>query len=164
VSSQVTLPRLGQGMESGTIVRWLKAEGDTVEKGQVLYELDTEKATQEVEAEASGTLLKILAGEGEEIEVGTAIAVIGDPGEDVPDAEPGGPAEEHREQAGAGAPRERAESEVASAPRPPAGEQRRNGGRVKASPLARRSARPRGNDLRSLRGTGPEGRIVADEV
>jgi pyruvate/2-oxoglutarate dehydrogenase complex dihydrolipoamide acyltransferase (E2) component len=62
VSSQVTLPRLGQGMESGTIVRWLKAEGDTVEKGQVLYELDTEKATQEVEAEASGTLLKILAG------------------------------------------------------------------------------------------------------
>jgi pyruvate/2-oxoglutarate dehydrogenase complex dihydrolipoamide acyltransferase (E2) component len=123
VSSQVTLPRLGQGMESGTIVRWLKAEGDTVETGQVLYELDTEKATQEVEAEASGTLLKILAGEGEEIEVGTAIAVIGDPGEDVPDAEPGGPAEEHREQAGAGAPRERAESEVASAPRPPAGVQ-----------------------------------------
>jgi pyruvate dehydrogenase E2 component (dihydrolipoamide acetyltransferase) len=164
VSSQVTLPRLGQGMESGTIVRWLKAEGDTVEKGQVLYELDTEKATQEVEAEASGTLLKILAGEGEEIEVGTAIAVIGDPGEDVPDAEPGGPAEEHQEQAGAGAPRERAESEVASAPRPPAGEQRRNGGRVKASPLARRIARERGIDLRSLSGTGPEGRIVAEDV
>ena len=57
-------------MESGTIVRWFKAEGDTVEKGEVLYELDTEKATQEVEAEASGVLLKILAGEGEEIEVG----------------------------------------------------------------------------------------------
>ena len=83
MSSQVTLPRLGQGMESGTIVRWLKAEGDQVEKGEPLYELDTEKVTQEVEADSSGTLLKILAGEGEEIEVGKAIAVIGEPGEEV---------------------------------------------------------------------------------
>ena len=70
--SQVTLPRLGQGMESGTIVRWLKSEGDPVEKGEPLYELDTEKVTQEVEADAAGVLLKILAGEGEEIEVGKA--------------------------------------------------------------------------------------------
>src|SRR5512134_2945050 len=84
VSSQVTLPRLGQGMESGTIVRWLKAEGDSVVKGEPLYELDTEKVTQEVEAEASGIVLRILAGEGEEIEVGKAIAVIGEPGEEVP--------------------------------------------------------------------------------
>src|SRR5688500_42867 len=88
MSNQVTLPRLGQGMESGTIVRWLKSEGDQVEKGEPLYELDTEKVTQEVEADASGGLLKILAGEGEEIEVGNAIAVIGEEGEDVPDAEP----------------------------------------------------------------------------
>ena len=83
MSDQVTLPRLGQGMETGTIVRWLKSEGDTVEKGEPLYELDTEKVTQEVEAEASGILLKILAGEGEEIEVGKAIAVIGQEGEEV---------------------------------------------------------------------------------
>src|SRR5688572_33410569 len=75
-------------MESETIVRWLKSEGDQVEKGEPLYELDTEKVTQEVEADASGVLLKILAGEGEEIEVGNAIAVIGEEGEDVPDAEP----------------------------------------------------------------------------
>ena len=81
MSSQVTLPRLGQGMETGTIVRWLKSEGENVEKGDPLYELDTEKVTQEVEAEASGVLLKILAGEGEEIEVGKAIAVIGQEGE-----------------------------------------------------------------------------------
>ena len=94
MSSQVTLPRLGQGMESGTIVRWLKAEGDSVEKGEVLYELDTEKATQEVEAEATGVLLKILAGEGEEIEVGKTIAVIGEPGEEVPAAAPEPEAEE----------------------------------------------------------------------
>src|SRR5438309_7523914 len=70
-------------MEAGTIVRWLKQEGDTVEKGEPLYELDTDKVTQEVEADASGTLLKILAGEGEEIEVGKRIAVIGEQGEEV---------------------------------------------------------------------------------
>ena len=82
---EVSLPRLGQGMEAGTIVRWLKSEGDTVEKGEALYELDTDKVTQEVEAEASGTLLKILAQEGAEIAVGKRIAVIGEQGEDVPE-------------------------------------------------------------------------------
>ena len=83
MANQVTLPRLGQGMESGTIVRWLKAEGDKVEKGEPLYELDTEKVTQEVESDASGVVLKILAGEGEEIEVGKPVAVIGEEGEDI---------------------------------------------------------------------------------
>ncbi|TMK77964.1 MAG: biotin/lipoyl-binding protein, partial [Actinobacteria bacterium] len=68
-------------MEAGTIVRWLKQEGDQVEKGEPLYELDTDKVTQEVEADASGTLLKILGKEGEEIEVGKRIAVIGEEGE-----------------------------------------------------------------------------------
>src|SRR4026208_991658 len=77
MATEIKLPRLGQGMETGTIVRWLKSEGETVEKGEPLYELDTEKVTQEVEAESSGVLLKILAGEGDEIEVGKAIAVIG---------------------------------------------------------------------------------------
>jgi pyruvate dehydrogenase E2 component (dihydrolipoyllysine-residue acetyltransferase) len=161
VSSQVTLPRLGQGMESGTIVRWLKAEGDTVEKGEVLYELDTEKATQEVEAEASGTLLRILAQEGEEIDVGAAIAVIGEPGEDVPDAEPAPAAQEE--------PKPEAKPEPEPEPEPAAVEEARpapsaDGGRLKASPLARRIARERGIDLASLHGTGPEGRIVAEDV
>src|SRR5512132_2476505 len=94
---EVTRPRLGQGMESGTIVRWLKSEGDPVEKGEALYELDTEKVTQEVEADASGVLLKILAQEGEEIEVGKRIAVIGEEGEEVaaePEPEPEPKAEE----------------------------------------------------------------------
>jgi pyruvate/2-oxoglutarate dehydrogenase complex dihydrolipoamide acyltransferase (E2) component len=62
LATQVTLPRLGQGMESGTIVRWLKAEGDAVERDEPLYELDTEKVTQEVEAPVAGVLLRILAG------------------------------------------------------------------------------------------------------
>ena len=60
MATEVTLPRLGQGMESGTIVRWLKAEGEKVEKGEPLYELDTEKVTQEVESDASGVLLRIV--------------------------------------------------------------------------------------------------------
>jgi pyruvate dehydrogenase E2 component (dihydrolipoamide acetyltransferase) len=172
VSNQVTLPRLGQGMESGTIVRWLKSEGDQVEKGEPLYELDTEKVTQEVEADASGVLLKILANEGEEIEVGKAIAVIGEEGEKVaePQAEAGEPTEvteEEEQEEGEPAPereekRERGREAAPEGPTEP--EQRQDGGRVKASPLARRIAKERGVDLRQLRGTGPEGRIVAEDV
>ena len=77
---EVKLPRLGQGMESGTIVKWLKAEGEPVKKGEPLYELDTDKVTQEVEAEADGVLLAIAVREGE-VPVGRTIAVIGAPGE-----------------------------------------------------------------------------------
>ena len=182
---EVTLPRLGQGMESGTIVRWLKSEGDQVEKGEALYELDTEKVTQEVEADASGVLLKILAQEGEEIEVGKRIAVIGEEGEDVPadEAEEGraGEAEEapaveaeqevdedEREEGSPGQARdeERERGRKASAEQAVQAEEpaRTNGGRLKASPLARRIARERGIDLRALTGTGPEGRIVAEDV
>src|SRR6267378_4241335 len=77
MATEVKLPRLGQGMESGTIVRWLKGEGDAVKKREPLYELDTDKVTQEVEADASGTLLKIAVQEGE-VPVGRTIAVIGE--------------------------------------------------------------------------------------
>ena len=173
LSTDVSLPRLGQGMEAGTIVRWLKSEGDTVEKGEPLYELDTDKVTQEVEADASGVLLKILAGEGEEIEVGKRIAVIGEEGEDVAaeeeekeeeaavevdedEQEEGSPAparEEERERGREAAKEDAEEKETARAD-----------GRIKASPLARRVARERGIDLASLMGTGPEGRIVAEDV
>src|SRR6266700_5174160 len=82
VADEVKLPRLGQGMESGTIVKWLKHEGEQVEKGEPLYELDTEKVTQEVEADVAGVLLKI-AVEAGEVPVGQTIAVIGDEGEEV---------------------------------------------------------------------------------
>jgi pyruvate dehydrogenase E2 component (dihydrolipoamide acetyltransferase) len=173
MSSQVTLPRLGQGMETGTIVRWLKSEGENVEKGEALYELDTEKVTQEVEAEASGVLLKILAGEGEEIEVGKAIAVIGEQGEDVPEGEAEDPtevSEDDAQEEGSPAPeredeRERGREEAPEGPsEPEQSVESTNGGRVKASPLARRIARERGIELSALRGTGPEGRIVAEDV
>src|SRR5580765_8809830 len=86
MATDVSLPRLGQGMESGTIVRWLKSEGDAVEKGEPLYELDTDKVTQDVEADVGGVLLKILVAEGE-VPVGTPVAFLGEAGESVPDVE-----------------------------------------------------------------------------
>src|SRR5580765_4814722 len=143
VASEVILPRLGQGMEVGTIVRWLKSEGDKVEKGEPLFELDTDKVTQEVEAEASGVLLKIVVPEGE-VPVGTAIAYVGEAGESVPKGTGTQPVEEV-------APREQVpvptESAAAAVPEPATVATAGNGGRIKASPLARRIARERGIDL-----------------
>ena len=82
MATEVKLPRLGQGMESGTIVRWLKTEGDAVAKGEPLFELDTDKVTQEVEAESDGVLLKIVVADGE-VDVGTTVGIIGAQDEDV---------------------------------------------------------------------------------
>jgi len=168
MATDVSLPRLGQGMEAGTIVRWLKSEGDKVEKGEPLYELDTDKVTQEVEADASGVLLKILAGEGEEIEVGKRIAVIGEEGEEVAADEAAVEVDEDEQEEGSPAPaREEERERGREAAKEEAEEQQetaRANGRIKASPLARRIARERGIDLASLSGTGPEGRIVAEDV
>ena len=75
MATELKLPRLGQGMESGVIVRWLKAEGDTIARGDPLYELDTDKVTQEVEAEVDGVLTKIIVAEGE-VDVGATVAMI----------------------------------------------------------------------------------------
>ncbi len=150
---EVSLPRLGQGMEAGTIVRWLKSEGDTVEKGEALYELDTDKVTQEVEAEASGTLLKILAQEGAEIAVGKRIAVIGEQGEAVEEEEEDAQeVDEDAQEEGSPGPareeeREQGREASADEPKAEAKEAAPADGRVKASPLARRVARERGIDL-----------------
>ena len=179
---EVKLPRLGQGMEAGTIVRWLKSEGEPVSKGEPLYELDTDKVTQEVEAEADGVLLKIVLPEGE-ADVGTTVAVIGSEGEDVSElvASAGGnggaptpaqPATQQAEAPSGSEPQSRVSptvepeqrlsgSEPQSQAAPTA---RAPGERVKASPLARRIARERGIDLASLTGTGPDGRVIAEDV
>jgi pyruvate dehydrogenase E2 component (dihydrolipoamide acetyltransferase) len=193
MSTEVKLPRLGQGMESGVVVRWLKKEGDAVSKGDPLYELDTEKVTQEIEAEADGVLTKIVVPEGE-VAVGTTLAVIdgAEAGAPAPSSEP--PPESVPEPAAApstsdpvsqapAAPVEQpAESEPTPAPAPapdpapapeadaaPEGTARAQGERerpapLKASPLARRIARERGVDLATVRGTGPDGRILAEDV
>ncbi len=177
MANEIKLPRLGQGMESGTIVKWLKSEGEQVEKGEPLYELDTDKVTQEVEADASGVLLKIAVPEGE-VEVGRTIAWIGKEGEEVaavaaPEPEAAAEVDESPQEEGSAAParegeRERgrqasAEEEAASG-NGSGGPAAETGGRIKASPLARRIARERGIELSRVRGTGPEGRIVAEDV
>jgi pyruvate dehydrogenase E2 component (dihydrolipoamide acetyltransferase) len=191
MATQVMLPRLGQGMETGTIVRWLKEVGDTVERGEPLYEVDTEKVTQEVEAETAGVLLVILAEPGDEVPVGAPICVMGDAGEEVPpelaaratptsaEASPAEAAGDQAAPAGAAAePATEAAAVEAPAPAVPApapaaagpspvpvtAEATRGDGRVKASPLARRMARERGIDLAQIQGTGPEGRVVAGDV
>src|ERR687885_2461328 len=141
MATEIKLPRLGQGMESGTIVKWLKSEGDAVRKGEPLYELDTDKVTQEVEADASGVLLKIAVAEGE-VAVGKTIAVIGEQGESLEVAEDaqeeGSPArarEQERERGReASAPARSEQVTEISAPAPS------GNGRIKASPLARRIA------------------------
>ncbi len=196
--TDVKLPRLGQGMESGVIVRWLKSEGDAVASGEPLYELDTDKVTQEVEAEADGVLLKIVVAEGE-VQVGSTVAVIGEEGE-TPDAEsPDGdsarssdstqettsdgdevPDEDDEAIQADAAPKssdapdaptepdETSEDVGQAAPEaPPQGSpssRGTTGGRLKASPLARRIARERGIDLAAMTGTGPDGRILAEDV
>jgi pyruvate dehydrogenase E2 component (dihydrolipoamide acetyltransferase) len=167
VATEVKLPRLGQGMEAGTVVKWLKSEGDQVARGEPLYELDTEKVTQEVEAEADGVLLKIAVAGGE-VPVGTTLAFIGEPGEEVRFETPLGNGASGAEKPAKAPEREperdvgrEAAAEAARVAETPAAD---GNGRIKASPLARRMARERGLDLARIRGTGPEGRIVADDV
>ena len=186
MATEVKLPRLGQGMESGTIVKWLKGEGEAVKKREPLYELDTDKVTQEVEAEADGVLLKIVVPSGE-VEVGRTIAFIGNEGEDVPSDNGGQPAETKSEEKEEDAAEPEEQPEEEGSPADEMDDERERGrqaaaataeaataavadapvqtaGRVKASPLARRLAREKGIDIAQLQGSGPEGRIVAEDV
>lgn len=172
MATEVKLPRLGQGMESGTIVRWLRKEGDAVKKNDPLFELDTDKVTQEIEAETDGVLLEILVREGD-VEVGTTVAVIGTPGEDPTAPASSAPetvAEEPAEEPAAeppssnGAVTETELPPVAAIAAPPPKPSATPSTRVKASPLARRVAREKNVDLAQLAGTGPDGRITAQDV
>jgi pyruvate dehydrogenase E2 component (dihydrolipoamide acetyltransferase) len=176
----VVMPRLSDSMEEGTILKWLKADGDHVERGEELVEIETDKATMPYEADSSGTL-HIIAAEGDTLPIGQTIATIGEaspaPAEPdapaAPEAKPEAAPEAAPAQAAAPAP-----AEPAPAPEPavaapaataPAPAQEGNGAapsgeRVKASPIARRIARERGVDLHAVAGTGPGGRIVKADV
>jgi pyruvate dehydrogenase E2 component (dihydrolipoamide acetyltransferase) len=172
MANEVKLPRLGQGMEAGTIVKWLKTEGDRVEKGEPLFEVDTDKVTQEVESDFAGVLLKIGLEQGE-APVGRTIAWIGEEGEAVSEAvsdagsSPQNGAQTAETASGSVADRSGGEDaapvDVSQTPSSVSA-QSAEAQRVKASPLARRIARERGVDLARVRGTGPDGRIVAEDV
>ena len=155
MATTVVMPQMGFDMQEGTIVRWLKQEGDEVSRGEPIAEIETDKAIVEMEAFASGVLLKTVVGEGQTVPVGQTIAVIGTPGEALPDlGSTPAPTTETEEPQEAPADVEEAVAAEVSA----AAEQ------VRASPLARRLAEEKGIDLARVNGSGPGGRITRDDV
>ncbi|MEX0761799.1 MAG: dihydrolipoamide acetyltransferase family protein [Dehalococcoidia bacterium] len=190
--SEVTMPSMGADMTEGTIVKWLKSEGDEVKRGEKLAEIETDKTVVEMEAYSDGLLRKIVVAEGEKVPVGELIAYIGGADDEVPggdgaDAQQGeAPAEEAEEteeeapEAEASAEEGEEETEEAEpeaeekAPEPePAPQAARpavaapatgGGDRVKASPMARRLAEEKGIDIAQVPGTGPGGRVTRDDV
>ena len=179
MATHVVMPKLSPTMEEGQLARWLKKEGDKVSMGEPLAEIDTDKATMEMQALANGVLRKILINEGESAPLGQPIAIIGEPDEDIsallksgqtkaaPAAEP----ESAPETAQAKEP-EQPESAAAAEPvTPPPAEAKgqpaqpsRDGGRQLISPIAARMAAEAGLSLSSLQGSGPGGRIVKRDI
>src|ERR1700682_4829189 len=183
MATQVVMPKLSPTMEEGQLSRWLKKEGDKVSMGEPIAEIDTDKATMEMQALSNGVLRKILINEGESAPLGQPIAIIGEPDDDISSlltagngkapqasAAPSGPTGK----AAGTAPAEQApeasdssniaetsgpakESEVARQPA-------RDDGRQLISPIAARMAADSGINLKSLQGSGPGGRIVKREV
>lgn len=153
---EIKMPQLGLTMEEGTVAQWLKQEGDTVAKGDVLLEITTDKLTSEIESEADGVLLKIVAKEGEDVPVKGLLGYIGEAGETVGDAAPAAaPA------AAVPAPAETPAAAPAPAPAPAA---KADGSRIRISPLARKTAAKLGVDYQNLAGSGPSGRIVQKDI
>lgn len=173
MSEKILMIALSPTMETGTLARWRKKEGDTIASGDVICEVETDKATMDYESSAEGTLLKILLPEGGQAKVGDVIAIVGKPGEDIAGIVAGlgsGPAADHAP-ARAGAAAQPAQGlKPATAPAISASAQKASppaaiaGGRIKSSPLARKVAAQKGVDLRSLRGSGPDGRIVVRDL
>ncbi|HNS38170.1 MAG TPA: dihydrolipoamide acetyltransferase family protein [Anaerolineaceae bacterium] len=156
MADTVSMPKLGFDMAEGTLVRWVKTEGEAIQKGDVLAEIETDKATVEVESGFSGVVARHLVAQGSVVPVGAPIAIIAAPGEAVTDATPVVAPTEKPAESSAAAP---IPVPVPATEIPPA-----ESGRVKASPLARRMAAERGLGLEMLRGTGPGGRIVKRDV
>lgn len=147
---EVKMPQLGLTMEEGTVTKWVKQEGDAVKAGEVILEITTDKLTSEVESEHDGILLKIVAQEGEDIPVKGLLAYIGEAGEQVGDAPAPVPAVPSAETV-----------PVQAVPAVAAGN---SGGRVRISPLARKTALKLGVDYSGIKGTGPMGRIVQKDI
>ena len=176
MANEITMPKLSDTMEEGKILRWLKHEGDSVEPGDVIAEVETDKADMEVEAPAAGTLRDIRVAEGQSAAVGAVIALFSVDGEAAPKAaaeerepprspEPEAPRRVEQKEAPPQAALGPAERPAREAPVPPGRVQpARPAVPLRASPLARRIADERGIDLQRVQGTGPEGRIVRRDV
>lgn len=153
---QISLPKLGQTMENAVIEKWHVKEGDLINKGDVVVEITTDKATLEVESFVAGTVRKILAEEGEEKDVASIIALVGDPGEEIPDIS--------TLQSAAPTAKSETASSAPSTPQKKASATSAKPGRVRATPRAKKLAKELGVDLSTVKGTGPGGRITEDDV
>lgn len=156
---EVTMPRLSDTMSEGTVGRWLKKIGDPIAVGDIIAEIETDKATMELEAFEAGVLQQILVPEGQTVPIGQPIAIIGDGSAPVA-AAPAAPAPA----AATPAPAPAAPTAVAAPPAPVTVATGDENGRIKASPVARRLAEELGIDLRQVTGTGPGGRIIKENV
>ncbi|MGH2853207.1 MAG: dihydrolipoamide acetyltransferase family protein [Solirubrobacteraceae bacterium] len=163
------MPRLSDTMEEGTVLRWLKRDGEHVRRGEELVEIETDKAAMVYESDQEG-VLEIVAQEGDTLAVGATIAHVGEPAAGAAgtaEAQQPGKAQPGVAQPGVAPSESAPATERSAAEHPPPGEERAGiqvGGRVKASPLARRIAHESGVDLRALAGSGPGGRIVKADV
>src|SRR5215216_6148175 len=165
------MPKMGDAMEEGTLLKWLKSEGEEVSEGDPIAEIETDKVTMELEAEDAGTLAQLIADEGQDVPVGDAIAFIQGEGEEVPERSEGGgeeEAEEGGEEDGGGAQATATETE---APEEEEAEKEaevqadgRADGHFRASPIVRRLADENDLDLSKIDGSGPAGRIVERDV
>jgi pyruvate dehydrogenase E2 component (dihydrolipoamide acetyltransferase) len=169
--SEVTMPSMGADMTEGTIAKWLMAEGDKVSRGDKLAEIETDKTVVEMEAYAEGLLRKIVIDEGSLVQVGTVIAFIGDADDEIPEvAAPAAQDEKAPEAATpAAAPTPAPVQQAAPTPAPAASTSApvvvaAPGGRVKASPIARKIAEEKGINIAAVTGTGPGGRITKSDV
>jgi len=176
MATKVLMEALSPTMEEGRLVEWKKKEGDTVSAGDVLAEVETDKAVMDLVARAGGTLLKQFVTAGTTVPVAEVVAVIGQPGEEVAVEKPGGakaaaPAAKPvpapaptPAPAPAAAPAAQMAAPAAPAPAPHSAPAPRPSERIKASPLARKIATERGVDLALVQGSGPDGRIVIRDL
>jgi len=170
MADTITMPKLGFDMAEGVLVRWVVPLGGQVNRGEVLAEIETDKATVEVESSHSGTILKYLVEEGDIVPVNAPIAIVGREGEDVSDVPTGESAAQPKESTSEPVATPAQTEPVPARTTPPAGmgEPSTDGaglpGGVRASPVARNIAREKGIDLTKVKGTGPSGRITKKDV
>ena len=159
MATTMNMPKLGMTMEEGTITRWFKSQGEPVQEGELLLEIQTDKVNLEVESPASGVLLAVLAGEGQVVPVNQPIAIIGQAGEPVPPQATEKGSSQTEERVSPIPTRAAAGTLAAGGAGQPIPD-----GRVRATPVARRLARERGIALNSLKGSGPNGRVTRRDV
>jgi pyruvate dehydrogenase E2 component (dihydrolipoamide acetyltransferase) len=168
MATEIVMPRLSDSMEEGTVLTWMKSIGDEVAVGEELVEIETDKANMVYESDAAGTLIEIVANEGDTLPIGEVIARVGDPSEASSGGNgDGGQGPSERPRSAANVPQAPPAAPAPSSPAPSPTQQKAaegEDGRVKASPLARRIAEEKGIDLRSLQGSGPGGRIIKVDV